>query len=130
MIKLKLALDTNVFNNEKFCNWILQSREEKHLPAIVYMEYLHHHLKKGNTPSMVNAFLEQMNINIVPFGKNEAIKAAKYSVNNWKPVENPREYIIGSTALLLNAKLVTNDIKNFKWIDKVITPDELMKTPI
>ena len=76
---------------------------------------------------MVNEFLEQMNINIVPFGKNEAIKAVKYSVNDWKSVTNPREYIIGSTALLLNAILVTNDIKNFKWLDNIITPDEILK---
>ena len=127
MIKLKLAMDTNVFKNEKFCNWLLKSKEEKYIPSIVYMEYLHHHLKKGNTPSMVNAFLEQMNITIVPFGKNEAIEAAKNSFNNLISFENPREYVIGSTALILNAKLVTDNIKNFKWLDKVITPDEIIK---
>jgi tRNA(fMet)-specific endonuclease VapC len=127
VIKLKLTLDTNVFNNEKFCNWLLQSKEEKHLPAIVYMEYLHHHLKKGNTPSMVNEFLDQMNINIAPFGKNEAIKAAKSSIKDWEFIKNTREYVIGSTAIILNTKLVTNDIKNFKWLDNIITPEEIME---
>jgi len=124
---MKLALDINVFNNEKFCNWLLKSKEEKHIPAIVYMEYLQHHLKKGNTPSMVNEFLEQMNINIVPFGKNEAIKAAKSSIKDWEFTKNTREYVIGSTAIILNAKLVTNDIKNFKWLDNIITPEQIIE---
>lgn len=127
MIKLKLALDTNVFNSEKFCNWLLFVKEEKYMPTIVYMEYLHHHLKKGNTESMVDAFLDQMNITIVPFGKNEAIKAAKNSFKNWNSTKNAREYAIGSTAINLNAKLVTNDINHFKWMENVITPDEIME---
>lgn len=97
------------------------------MPTIVYMEYLHHHLKKGNTESMVDAFLDQMNITIVPFGKNEAIKAAKNSFKNWNSTKNAREYAIGSTAINLNAKLVTNDINHFKWMENVITPDEIME---
>ena len=127
MIKLKLALDTNVFNSKRFCNWLLLKKEEKYIPAIVYMEYLYHHLKKGNTESMVDAFLDQMNITIVPFGKNEAIKAAKNSFRNWDPSENTREYAIGSTAINLNAKLVTNNLKDFKWMKDVITPDEILE---
>ena len=142
MIKLKLVLDTNVFNNKEFCNWLLFEKEEKYLPAIVYMEYLHHHLKKGNTESMVDAFLEQMNISIIPFGKNEAIYAAKSRFRNWEfneianqkfedskheVVRNAREYAIGSTALNLNAILVTNNLKGFKWMDDVLTPDEILE---
>lgn len=76
---------------------------------------------------MVDAFLDQMNITIVPFGKNEAIKAAKNSFKNWNSTKNAREYAIGSTAINLNAKLVTNDINHFKWMENVITPDEIME---
>lgn len=127
MIKLKLALDTNVFNSEKFCNWLLSVKEEKYIPTIVYMEYLNHHLKKGNTESMVDAFLDQMNITIVPFGKNEAIQAAKNCFKNWNSNENTREYAIGSTAINLGAKLVTNNLKDFKWMENVITPEEVLE---
>jgi predicted nucleic acid-binding protein len=124
---MKLALDTNVFNSEKFCNWLLSVKEEKYIPAIVYMEYLNHHLKKGNTESMVDAFLDQMNITIVPFGKNEAIQAAENSFKNWNSNENTREYAIGSTAINLKAKLVTNNLKDFKWMENVITPEEVLE---
>jgi len=124
---MKLALDTNVFNNRKFCDWLLSSSEVKYLPAFAYMEYLYHNLKKGNTESMVNAFLEQMNITIVPFGKNEAAKAAHGSLGNWDFSENARDYAIGATAIRLNAMLVTNNIKHFKWMENVITPEDILE---
>ena len=124
---MKLALDTNVFNNKKFCDWLLSSSEVKYLPAFAYMEYLYHNLKKGNTESMVNAFLEQMNITIVPFGKNEAAHAARGSLGNWDFSENARDYAIGATAIRLNAKLVTNNIKHFKWMKNVITPEDILE---
>jgi len=43
---MKLALDSNVFNSKRFCKWLLNSGEEKYLPAVAYMEYLYHNLKK------------------------------------------------------------------------------------
>jgi len=123
---MKLVLDTNVFNSKKFCKWLINSSEEKYLPAFAYMEYLYHNLKKGNTESMVDAFLEQMNISVVPFGRDEAVEAAHRSIENWDFSENARDYAIGATAIKLNAKLVTNNIKHFKWMEGVTTPDELI----
>lgn len=122
---MKLALDTNVFNSKKFCKWLLSSDEEKYLPAVAYMEYLYHNLKKGNTESMVDAFLEQMNITIVSFGKEEAAGAARESIGNWDFSENARDYAIGATAIKLDAKLVTNNIKHFKWMENVSTVEEV-----
>lgn len=91
------------------------------------MEYLQHHLRKGNTESMVDAFLEQMNITVVPFGKKEAVEEAKSSAQNPDHSQNVRDYAIGATAISLGAKLVTNNIDDFKWMDDVITPDEILK---
>lgn len=123
---MKLVLDTNVFNNKKFCNWLLNSGEEKYLPAIAYMEYLYHNLKKGNTESMVDAFLKQMNIAIIPFGKDEATEAARRSIGNWNFSENARDYTIGATTIKLDAELVTNNTKHFNWMENVSTPDDVM----
>ena len=123
---MKLVLDTNVFNNKKFCKWLLTSDEEKYLPAIAYLEYLYHNLKKGNTESMTDAFLKQMNITILPFGKEEATIATKGSIGKWDFSENARDYTIGATAIKLDAKLVTYNLKDFKWMENVITPDDVM----
>lgn len=123
---MKLVLDTNVFNNLKFCKWLLNTDEEKYLPAFAYMEYLYHNLKRRNTESMVNTYLKQMNVTIIPFGKDEALEAAKRSISNWDFSENARDYAIGATAIKLNAKLVTYNLKDFKWIKNVNTPEEVM----
>ena len=123
---MKLVLDTNVFNNLKFSEWLLNTDEEKYLPAFAYMEYLYHNLKRRNTESMVNTYLKQMNVTIIPFGKDEALEAAKRSISNWDFSENARDYAIGATAIKLNAKLVTYNLKDFKWIKNVNTPEEVM----
>ncbi len=126
---MKLVLDTNVFNSKKFCDWLLTSKDVKYLPAFAYMEYLYHNLKKGNTESMVDTFLEQMNISIVPFGKDDAAEAASGFIGNWDFKDNARDYTIGATAIKLNAKLVTNNLEHFKWMENVVTPDEVLKKP-
>ena len=123
---MKLVLDTNVFNSKKFCKWLLNAPEEKYLPAVAYMEYVYHNLKKEITQSMVDTFLKQMNISIIPFGRFEAIEAAHCAIGNWDFSENARDYAIGATAIKLNGKLVTYNIKHFKWMGNVITPDELI----
>jgi len=123
---MKLVLDTNIFNSKNFCNWLLTSSEEKYLPAVAYMEYLYHNLKKGNTESMVNTFLEEMNVIVVPFGIEEASKAAQGAIGNWDFSENARDYAIGSTAVAMDAILVTNNLKHFKWLENVVNPDEIL----
>lgn len=123
---MKLVLDTNVFNNRKFYDWLLNSEEEKYLPVFAYMEYLYHNLKKGNTESMLDALLEQMNIKIIPFGKDEAVEAACGCIGKWDFSENARDYAIGATAIKLNGKLVTYNLKHFKWMKNVTTPDDIL----
>ncbi len=91
------------------------------------MEYLYHNLKKGNTESMVDAFLKQMNVIVVPFGKDEAVEVARGSIGNWDFSENARDYAIGATAIKLNATLVTNNVKHFKWMENVVTSEDVVK---
>lgn len=105
----------------------MDSGEEKYLPVVAYMEYLYHNLKKGNTESMVDVFLEQLNINIVPLKKEDAVEAACGSIGNWNFEDNARSYAIGAITINLNAKLVTNNIKDFQWMENVVTPDEVME---
>lgn len=90
------------------------------------MEFLYHQLKKGNTESMTDTFLKEANVKIVPFGENEAKKAVLSAIGSWDFGENARDYAIGATALALNAKLITNNKKHFKWMKNVITPKEFL----
>ncbi len=72
---------------------------------------------------MVDAFLKQMNITIIPFGKDEA---AIRSIGNWDFSENTRDYTIGATAIKLDVELVTNNTKHFNWMENVSTPNDVM----
>lgn len=77
---------------------------------------------------MTDAFLEQMNIAVVPFGRYDAIKAAHSAVGNWDFAENARDYSIGATAIQLNGKLVTYNVKHFKWVEDIAIPDEIISS--
>ncbi len=77
---------------------------------------------------MVNAFLEEMNVKIVPFGKGEAKEAVCSTISKWDLKENARDYTIGGIATALNAKLVTNNKKHFGWMRDVLTPDEVIRS--
>ena len=124
---MKIVLDTNIFNNKKFCEWLLDSPEKKYLPAFAYLEYLYHHLKKGNTESMVDTFLEQMNVSVIPFDREEVLVATVGAIGRWDFKYNARDYSIGATAEKLNGTLITNNIKDFNWLKNVKTPGEMLK---
>jgi tRNA(fMet)-specific endonuclease VapC len=76
---------------------------------------------------MVDTFLEQMNVSIIPFRKEEALVAALGAIRRWDFKDNARDYPIGATAVKLNGILITNNTKDFKWLKNVITPDEMLK---
>jgi tRNA(fMet)-specific endonuclease VapC len=124
---VKIILDTNVFSHGKFCKWLLENREEKYLPSVAYLEFSYHHLKKGNTQSMVDAFLDEMNIIIVPFTSKEAKIAAETPLGSRDFAKNARDYAIGATAISIGGTMVTNNLKDFNWLDQITTPDELME---
>lgn len=121
---MKLVLDTNVLHNRQFCNWLLNSDEEKYFPAVAYMEYLYNQINRGNTPSMVDVILKEMNVVVIPFGMEEAKMVVEKSSENF--IKNARDYVVGSTALLMDAKLITNNLENFNWLEDVYTPDNIL----
>lgn len=121
---MKLVLDTNTLHNREFCNWLLNSNEEKYLPAVAYMEYLYNQISRGNTTSMVDVLLKEMNVLVIPFGMEEAkMVIEKSSINS---IKNARDYLVGSTAILMDAKLITTNLENFNWLENVSTPDEVL----
>ncbi|MDO8870815.1 MAG: type II toxin-antitoxin system VapC family toxin [Methanobacteriaceae archaeon] len=122
---MKLVLDTDVLYNKQFFNWLLNSDEEKYLSAVVYMEYLYNQTNMGNTPSMVDTILNEMNVVVVPIGTEEAKMVIEKSSKDF--VKNARDYVVGSTAILLDAHLVTDNLENFKWLENVCTPAQILE---
>lgn len=130
---MKLVLDTNVFANKKFCDWLRQHDEvEKVIPCIAYMELMYHYLKRGKTEDFTNRFLDVRGVEVAPLDIKTAGVAARAATKRWDFKERARDYTIGATALTRGAKLVTYNKKDFKWLPRnnVLLPDELLKTEV
>lgn len=127
---MRLVLDTNVFANKEFCDWLISKTEAtKMLPAVAYTELLYHYLKRDKTKDFTDRFLEVRGIEIPHFDAEVASKAAQEATKEWNFREKFRDYAIGATALVHDARLVTRNMKDFGWMpeDKVVSPEDLMK---
>lgn len=128
---MKLVLDTNVFANKEFCDWLRQHDEvEKVLPCIAYMELMYHYFKRGKTKDFTNRFLDVRGVVVAPLDIKTAGVAAQAASKRWDFKEKVRDYTIGATAIVRGAKLVTYNLKDFRWLpeNKVLAPEKLMKT--
>lgn len=125
-----MVLDTNVFADEKFCNWLRRHEEiEKILPSVAYMELAYHYLKRGKTEDFTNKFLEVRGVVVAPLDIKTASAAARTAAKRLDFKEKAREYTIGATVIVHGAKLVTYNLKDFRWLpeDRVLSPKKLMK---
>ena len=127
---MRLVLDTNVFANKKFCDWLRKHDEvEKILPCIGYLELIYHYLKRGKTEDFVDKFLEVHGVGVAPFNMEVARVAARAATKRWDFKEKAGDYIIGATVIVHDAKLVTYNLKDFGWLprERVLSPDEFLK---
>jgi predicted nucleic acid-binding protein len=81
-VNKKVVLDTNVFSNKEFCNWVKGSDYAAFVSAITYMELLYHYLKrKGETgEEFVDAFLETLNVLVISLDPECAKIASKSAI--------------------------------------------------
>ena len=127
---MSIVLDANAFSNLAFCNWLRGRVDiEKMIPCIAYMELVYHHLKRGRTEDYTDAFLDLHGIGVVPLDAMIAKISARSAIERWDFKEKARDYTIGATALVCEAKLVTYNKKDFEWLprDRVVSPEELME---
>ncbi|MFQ6137246.1 MAG: type II toxin-antitoxin system VapC family toxin [Candidatus Hydrothermarchaeales archaeon] len=126
---MKLLLDTNVFSNKKFLEWLKQQKTTAYMSSISYVELFYHFLKKGRDEEFMDAFLKATGVEILPFDLECAKITSKSSIGRWDFKEHARDYMIGSLALKHGGLLVTENIKDFEWMKKrVKSPDEFLKT--
>jgi predicted nucleic acid-binding protein len=129
----KIILDTNVFSNREFCDWLKNSDYTAYVSAISYTELLYHYLKKEGRDGegFIDAFLEALNVQVIPFDQKCAKIASKSAIGRWDFKNNARDYMIGSLAVKLGYPLITSNIKDFEWIKKglLFTPEEFSGLP-
>lgn len=121
-----LLLDTNVFNNRKFLDWLKGTKKEVSTSSISVMELAYHHFKKGMPEGYTLAVLTAISIGIADFDYKAAVEAAKSAVGKWDFSEKAADYAILGTAKKLDATIVTENKEHFAPYSKVKTPRELM----
>ena len=124
-----IVLDTNVFSSKRFCDWLKDSDYLAYTPAIAYTELLYHYLKKKgrNGREFVDAFLDALKVQVVPFDRECAKIASQAAIGKWDFRTKARDYMIGSLAVKLGCPMVTFNVKDFEWVKDVYTPDEFLE---
>ncbi len=120
-----MLLDTNVFNNRSFLDWIKEKDEEVYVSSISVMELAYHHLKKGMAEEYTLSVLKALGIKIADFGYDAALEGAKSAIGKWDFSEHAPDYAILGIAKTLKATLVTENKRDFAY-KKVKTPNEVM----
>jgi tRNA(fMet)-specific endonuclease VapC len=128
---MKVVLDTNVFNNWRFLKWLKESSAEPIINTVTYTEYIYHLAKKiGDFEIALDNFetlLWTLGIQVVSFDVESARIVARSALSRWDFSKNARDYMIGSLAIKMNAPLITQNKKHFKWLPEVYTPEEFME---
>jgi len=132
LIEKVIILDTNVFSSRRFCDWLKNSDYDAYISTITYTELRYHYLKKKGKNDrdgreFVDAFLDALKVKVASFDKECARIASEAAIGNWEFRAKARDYMIGSLAVKLECPMITNNVKDFKWVDEVYTPDEFLK---
>jgi tRNA(fMet)-specific endonuclease VapC len=127
---VRIVLDTNVFNDRRFLEWLMDSPFQPVTSSVVYMEVLYRYARRRGLPeakSKVRAVFESLSLKVMDFDEESAELVVQNALGRWDFSKNARDYMIGSLAVKLNAPLVTNNKKHFEWLPEVYTPDEFME---
>lgn len=120
---MKIVIDESALFDKDFCQYLLQGEEECYLSALSYLEYLSWQLNNGNTPTMVDVFLSEMNIEVVPFGKKEVKEAIKLASSQ----KNPMDLAGPATASSQDVMLISNLEKEYSDIILVESTRQFME---
>ncbi|NJE53666.1 type II toxin-antitoxin system VapC family toxin [Thermococcus sp. 21S9] len=127
---MNVVLDTNVFNNRTFLEWLRHSDLEPVTSSVVYMELLYKYARRkglAEARSKLMAVFNSLAIEVMDFDWECAELAVESALGRWDFSKNARDYMIGSLALKLNAPLVTYNKKHFSWLPEVLTPEDVME---
>lgn len=123
---MKLLLDTNVFNDRVFLEWVKERNDATYVSATSVMELAYHHMKKGMPEGYTPSVLKALGIEIADFTYDAALQGAKSAIGKWDFGERAPDYAILGAAKALAATLVTKDKEQFDY-EKVKTPKDVMR---
>jgi predicted nucleic acid-binding protein len=132
-IKYNLAIDSNIFTNKNFLNFLLWKKDiiAVHILPIVFLEVGYYFMGKDMGWDIFLKYLNRYNSVILGWDDldNATILRKALAQKQELPFRyHFRDFLIGSQCISKNLDLVTNNIKHFQWVDniRVFTPEELV----
>ncbi|TFH26220.1 MAG: hypothetical protein E4G98_07285 [Promethearchaeota archaeon] len=129
-----LALDSNVFRNYDFINYLSLNAQdfEIYLPTVVQLEVGYFYRTKGENWDFFLKDLEKFGCKLMQWGmfKNSIVIENAFMHRKELPFQHHfRDYIIGTECENEVEMLISYNIKHFIWVKKVkiVTPEELVK---
>ena len=131
---LRIGLDSNVFKNRKFLEWLRHTEKfEIHISVIVYVETLLWYLKIGLKDNDFKDDLKKLKVEVADLNESLASLVAKNAKKYSKKFpfrHHARDYVIGTTAQLKKATLITYNLNHFEWLRdlriNVMSPEEFI----
>jgi len=123
-----IVLDTCVFRDKSFLKWVGRYHGRKIVPTFVYAETAIHYLNRGKRIEDLDFLLRKLKIEV----ESHEPKHARYTANlgfDFKDFsENARDYLISGHAYLPPCHLITNNVKDFFFLEnRVHEPYDFIK---
>jgi predicted nucleic acid-binding protein len=129
-LPLKIALDSNVFRNLNFINYITLHKDKLSifLPSIVQLEVGYYYLTKKSSWSEFLEDIQKFNAQKMDWNtiKIEEVLRNAIAQKNLLPFKTHfRDFIIGTQCEALSCSLITYNLTHFKWLKQIIpqTPE-------
>ena len=135
---MKLALDSGVFRNRRFLEWLRHTNKYGlEISIISYVETLLWYKALGLKRADFDEELQNLAVSVQELSRNLADRATANASRYGKGFpfkHHARDYLIGTSALESKATLITYDPDDFTWIKEeggtVHTPETFLATEV
>jgi predicted nucleic acid-binding protein len=120
----KIALDTNVFRDIDFINYLIKRSKkfQVFLPSIVGLELGYYRSLKNISWDEFNHYISKFNGSIIPWesiDSNEVINNAKIYRSTLPFSHHFRDFLIGTQCVKEKYDLITKNVEHFNWITSI-----------
>jgi predicted nucleic acid-binding protein len=129
---LRIDLDSNVFRNQTFINWLTlnQAVLSTGLSVIVFLETVFWYLTRDLSVEDFQLDLQDLNAVVTPLDSSLAQLTAETAKTSLLPFRHhARDFVIGTSAVHRAAILLTYNLQHFTWMPSgtVTFPEQFLE---
>lgn len=115
-----IVIDNSAFSKRDFRRWLKTYHGQKIMPSVSYAEALVHVVNRGGTADKFNDLLRGLRVRVERTNRDHAALAAIAGANQGDWTQNARDYLIGAHAASPPRVLVTENVKDFTHLPRVV----------